>query len=133
MIYLRYEVIYLSNMFEGLFISKEERNKKYNDYSKRIFPYGAEQKKKVSSILSELFPNEDLQYLLMHYILVKERVIDEGRLDYESAFKKVSKKKIIKITPDLQNKMITLLKADLSVDESLEYPSAEEVKNVSHR
>jgi hypothetical protein len=120
-------------MFEGLFISKEERNQKYNDYSKRIFPYGDKQKDKVSSILSELFPHENLQYLLMHYILLKERVIEEGTLDYESAFKKVSKKKIIKISPDLQNKMIELLKADLSIDESLEYPSAEEVKNVFHR
>lgn len=116
-------------MFENLFISKEERNRKYNDYSRRIFPYGDKQKEKVSSILCELFPHDKLKYLLMHYILVKECVISEGTLNYESAFKKVSKKKLIKVNPNLQRQMIALLKVDLSVDEGLEYPSVNGIKN----
>lgn len=119
----------MSNMFGNLFISKEERQRKYEEYFKKVFPYGNGQREKISSILSELFPKEKLKYLLMHYILIKESVVGEDKLDYESSARKIAKKKIIKVTKETQELMIALLKADLSIDEKLEYPSIDELKN----
>lgn len=119
----------MPNMFGNLFISKEERQQKYEAYSKRIFPYGDKQREIISFYLSELFPKEKLKYLLMHYILIKESVIGDEQLDIQMAAKKIGKKKIIRVTPELQELMIALLKADLAIDESLKYPSIIELKN----
>lgn len=123
----------MSNMFGNLFISKEERQRKYEAYSKRIFPYGDKQREKISFFLSELFPEEKLKYLLLHYILIKESVVGEEQLDIQTAAKKIAKKKIIKVTKEMQELMIALLKVDLTIDESLKYPSIEELKNSIER
>ncbi|MDF2523958.1 MAG: hypothetical protein K0R31_1599, partial [Clostridiales bacterium] len=52
------------------FRSKEEKARSYEAYSKRIFPYGDDQKDRVSELLAELFPKEKQKNLMMHYILI---------------------------------------------------------------
>lgn len=117
----------MSSMFGNFFMSKEDKERKYEAYSKKIFPYGDEQRKKVSALLSETFPEEKLKYLMMHYILIKECMIGEEKLDFDTAARKIAKKKIIRITPELEKGIHAILEADLSIDEKLEYPLAEDL------
>lgn len=110
------------------FRSKEEKARIYEAYVKQIFPYGDSQREKVLGILADMFPKERLKPLMMHYILIKEEMTDENPLDFETAARKVEKKKLVRITPELHTGMQVLLNIDLGIDERLEYPSLEELK-----
>lgn len=116
----------MSNIFSGLFDmrSKEEKQKQYEAYSKLIFPYGEAQRDKVQALLADMFPKQRLKYLMMHYILIKENMIGEKGLSREEAFKIVNKKKMIKVTPELEEGIKKLLAVDLAIDENLQYPLA---------
>jgi hypothetical protein len=114
----------LGNLFD--FRSKEEKKRIYEEYSKRIFPYGDAQKERVGEILAEMFPKENPRYVLMHYILVKEGMTGENPLDFKAAVKKVKGSPIRK-TGHLEPGIHALLKVDLNIDENLNYPTTEEL------
>lgn len=120
----------MSNMFGTLFISKEERQKKFEEYSKRIFPYGNDQRVKVSELLSEMFPKEKERYLIMHYILVKEQIISKDLADFDTIYKKIAKKKIVRNSEELKSAIYTILKFDMKIDDNLNYPTLAELKNM---
>jgi hypothetical protein len=114
----------LGNLFD--FRSKEEKKRIFEEYSKRIFPYGDAQKERVGEILAEMFPKENPRYVLMHYILIKEGMTGEKPLDFEAAVKKVKGSPIRKTT-HLEPGIHALLKVDLNIDENLNYPTVEEL------
>jgi hypothetical protein len=116
---------FLSGLFD--FRSKEEKQRSYEAYSKQIFPYGDAQKERIAELLTALFPKEKPSFVLMYYILVKAAMLEEETVDYETAAKKV-KGSPIKSTPALRAGIYPLLKVDLNIDESLEYPSLEELQ-----
>lgn len=122
----------MSGIFGDLFSfkSKEEKERSYEAYSKRIFPYGDDQKDRIMELLSELFPKENPRYVLMHYILVKQGVTGEDAIGFDEAANKV-KHSPIKATPEIQAGIHALLNVDLSIDENLEYPSIEELRVAS--
>jgi hypothetical protein len=115
----------LGNLFS--FRSKEEKARIYEAYSKRIFPYGEEQKERIAEILAELFPKHNPNYVLMHYILIKEGMTGESPLDFNAAVKKVKGSPLRK-TAELEPGMHALLKVDLFIDENLNYPTLEELR-----
>jgi hypothetical protein len=115
----------LGNLFD--FRSKEEKARTYEAYAKMIFPYGDAQKERVGELLAELFPNQNSNYVLMHYILIKEGMIGEAPLDFKAAAKKVKGSPLRK-TAELEPGIHALLKVDLTIDENLEYPSIEELR-----
>lgn len=119
----------LGNLFD--FRSKEEKARSYEAYSKRIFPYGEEQKNAVSELLASLFPNENPKYLLMYYILIKQGMTEEEALDFDTAAKKAVKCKLLTFTPEIKAGMKALLKIDLTINEKLEYPSIEELRDAA--
>lgn len=112
----------LGNLFD--FRSKEEKQSIYEDYSKRIFPYGDAQKDRIAELLAALFPEQSARYVLMHYILIKDGMTKAEALDFDTAAKK-AKSSSIRKTPELQAGMCALLNVDLNIDENLEYPSLE--------
>lgn len=121
----------LGSIFD--FRSKEEKARSYEAYSKRIFPYGDEQKEKVSEILAALFPKEKEKYLIMHYILIKQGMTEEEPMDFDKAAAKAAKYRLLPITPELQASMRALLNVDFAINEELEYPSIEEFRrNIEH-
>ena len=120
----------MSGIFGKMFDmrSKEEKQRDFEAYSKRIFPYGDSHKEKVSEILSALYPKTNIKYLRMYYILLKDETTGENAVDFETAAKKLTKKSMVKATPELNADLHALLLADSIIDENLNYPSIEELR-----
>lgn len=108
--------------------SKEEKQRDFEAYSKKIFPYGDPHREKVSEILSALYPKTDIKYLRMYYILLKDETTGENAVDFETATKKLKKKSMVKVTPELNADIHALLLVDSNIDENLSYPSIEELR-----
>lgn len=121
----------MSNILRGLFDfrSKEEKARSYEAYSKRIFPYGDEQREKVTELLVALFPDLKRQYLSMYYILIKEGMTEKEQKDFEAAEKKAAKYRLLPKKPELKAAVKVLLDIDFAIDENLEYPTVEELRD----
>jgi len=120
----------MANIFGSIFMSKEERQRRFEEYSKKIFPYGDVQREKIFNLLGELFPDDKQNYLLMFYILIKEKILDREAADFDEVYKKISKKRIVKDNPRLKPVIKTILEVDLNIDEKLNYPTVEELRNI---
>ena len=59
----------------------------------------------------------------MHYILIKEAMLDSETKDCEEIAARIEKKRIIKLTPEIRECIRILIDKDLGMDESLEYPT----------
>ena len=123
----------MSNVFGSLFDfrSKDDKKRDYDAYSKRIFPYGDAQREKIAGILTEWFPKEKQKYLMLHYVLVKEGLTAENPVDYQTSAKKIEKRKLVRMTPEFRAGIHALLDVDLAIDETLTYPSLEELKDIA--
>jgi len=108
--------------------SKEEKQRDFEAYSKKIFPYGDVHREKISKILEELYPKTNIKYLRMYYILLKDEMTGENAVDFDTAVKKLVKKSIIKVSPELNANLHALLLADFAIDENLNYPTVDELK-----
>ena len=121
----------IQRMFDNR--SKEEKERDYDAFSQRVFPFGDEQKKKVGDLLEVLFPKEKRKYLLLHYILIKDPLTLNEKDDYELIEKKANKRKVVKITPEFKAAIKALVLADLAIDEKLIYPMPEELLEESKK
>lgn len=119
----------MSSIFSKMFDSrsKEEKQRDYENYSNRIFPYGEEQKDKVFAILAKLLPKQNQKYVRMHYILMKEQMVQVEPLSFAEADAMIAKKTLLKTNSAINNILKTLLEVDLKIDEKLEYPNIEEI------
>ena len=121
----------IQRMFDNR--SKEEKERDYDAFSQRVFPFGDEQKNKVGDLLEVLFPKEKRKYLLLHYILIKDPLTLNEKDDYELIEKKANKRKVVKITPEFKAAIKALVLADLAIDEKLIYPMPEELLEESKK
>lgn len=121
----------MKNFFELLFQSKEQREKNYKEYGAKIFPYGESQKQKIREILEDLITKKYGSHMMMHYVLIKQAMIESETKDYEAIATKVEKKNFVKLTPELKSCVRILIEKDLAMDESLEYPTAQELKSMA--
>lgn len=121
----------IQRMFDNR--SKEEKERDYDAFSQRVFPFGDEQKNKVADLLEVLFPKEKRKYLLLHYILIKDPLTLNEKDDYELIEKKANKRKVVKITPEFKAAIKALVLADLAIDEKLNYPTPEELLEESKK
>lgn len=64
------------------FRSKEERERDYKAFYKRVFPGGEVQKERVRSVLAERLPGEEITFLLMYYITLKDAIVLDDELDF---------------------------------------------------
>ena len=84
------------------FRSKEERERDYKAFYKRVFPGGEVQKERVRSVLAERLPGEEITFLLMYYITLKDAMVLDDELDfYEAAAQAQRKMSVIKVTPQM--------------------------------
>ena len=121
----------IQRMFDNR--SKDEKERDYDAFSQRVFPFGDEQKNKVGDLLETLFPKEKRKYLLLHYILIKDPLTLNEKDDYELIEKKANKRKVVKITPEFKATIKALVLADLAIDENLNYPTPEELLEESKK
>lgn len=118
----------MGSFFGISFQSKEEREKEYQEYLKKLFPCGEKQSQKIRDILSALVGKRDRAQIMLHYVLIKEAMIDSVTKDYEKIAAEIEKKKLIKLTPELKNCIRNLINIDLNMDETLNYPTPDELK-----
>lgn len=121
----------IQRMFDNR--SKEEKQRDYDSFSLRVFPYGDAQKDKIGELLETLFPKEKRKYLLLHYILIKDPLTLNDKDDYDAIEKKANKRKVVKITPEFKAVIKALVTADLAIDENLNYPTPEELLEESKK
>lgn len=108
--------------------TKEDKQRDFENYSNRIFPYGEEQKDKVFGILDELLPKQNKKYVRMHYILLKDEMIQEELVTFAKADEKIAKKTLLKTNPSINSLIKALLEVDLEINDKLEYPNIEVIK-----
>lgn len=118
----------MAGMFGMDFRSKAEKAKDYEVFSNRIFPYGEAQKEKVVELLNAACPKNNIKYLLMYYIMIKDEMTGNPPLKFQDAASKIGKKRaVVRVTPKLEQILECILIIDLRMNESLEYPSYEEI------
>lgn len=84
------------------FRSKEERERDYKAFYKRVFPGGEAQKERVTKLLEERLPGEQITYLLMYYITLKDTMALDDELDfYDAAVRAQRQLNVIKVTPPM--------------------------------
>lgn len=89
-----------AGMFD--FRSKIEKDRDYKAFFKRVFPGGEEQKARVTRQLKERVPGEDIKYVLMYYITLKDYMVLNDEPDLiQAADQALRKMCLIKMTPDL--------------------------------
>lgn len=114
----------MASIFGRLFDMRtgDEKKRDFDVYSKRIFPFGNEQKEKVFSILEELLPKQKQKYLRMHYIMIKQEMTEENPLSFKEATLSLAKKTLVKLNKEQQAYLEALMMIDLGIEESLNYP-----------
>lgn len=108
--------------------SKEEQAQEFADFSKRIFPYGEGQKDRISQILHELFPREDRQCLMVYYVSIKDEMTGRAAKSFEAAAEAQMRTSVVRITPELVSGVRVLIMADREVNEDLNYPAIQELR-----
>lgn len=89
-----------AGMFD--FRSREEKERDYNAFFKRVFPGGEEQKERVMQRLKERVPGEDIKYVLMYYATLKDYMVLNVETDLQRAADMAFKKmRLIRVTPEL--------------------------------
>lgn len=118
----------MATFFGFKYESKKEREENYQAYFKKIFPYGELQKRKVEELLNELINKRRRNQLMLHYILIKEAMIDSVSKDYDAIAAEIEKKRYVKLNQEQKNCIRKLIETDLTIDGELNYPSIEELK-----
>ena len=84
------------------FRSKAERERDYQAFYRRVFPEGERQKLQVERKLRERLPGEDLPYVMMYYVTVKNWLAQDENLDFEGAAHRASgSMSVVGITPGI--------------------------------
>ena len=123
----------MASLFGRMFDMRtgDEKKKDFEVYSKRIFPYGDEQKDKVFGLLEQLLPKHKQKYLRMHYIMIKQEMIAEEPLTFKEATKSLAKKTLVKLNKEQESYIEALMMIDLAMEDAINYPTIDEIKEQS--
>ena len=114
--------------FFGLYIkSKEEKEQEYQNYVKSIFPYGEKQKSAIESLLKQLVPDENQTFLLLYFIQLRERITADPSLSPFTADSALPRQAQRPKSLLNRAKILALLEADLQTDDTLSYPSIQDL------
>jgi hypothetical protein len=116
--------------------SKSQQKQEQEDYEKWAFPYGAAQREKLVSLLLKVFPKENEATTLIPFLTCKElygklaKTPDLADYAINKLLTDIKKyKRIIR-----KNEMplyVALVVADSRIDEKLEYPTPEQIKEMA--
>ena len=120
------------------FKSAKQRAREEKQFARWAFPYGEPQKEKVKDLLHRLMPKEDPQVALAVFLMGREAVCGSFKDDPEDLAERTQKNKLDALDHTLQTQLFgryrrfipyykVLILADLDVDETLNYPSVEEL------
>ena len=105
---------------------KKKKKKKEKNYREGN---GKEHKEKIGELLEELIPGEKREYLLMYYMQLKEKMMEDGTRSFEDAAGQIKRKYIIISVNDTVNRYYkAVIETDACVDETLQLPNADQIR-----
>lgn len=121
------------------FKSAKQRAREEKQFARWAFPYGEPQKEKVAELICQLLPKEDPKAAMAVFLMGREAVRGSFKDDPEDLAERTEKNKMAALDQTLQMQLFgrykkyipyykVLVLADLEVDETLNYPSAEELR-----
>ncbi|NMA25071.1 MAG: hypothetical protein GX936_05320 [Clostridiales bacterium] len=116
--------------------SKAQIQKEQEEYEKWAFPYGQPQREKLVKLMLEIFPKENEATVLIPFLTCKELFCNLAKTPdlVDAAINKlltdIKKYKRIIRKQDMPT-YVALVVADSKVDERLEYPTAQEIKDMA--
>ena len=121
------------------FKSAKQRAREEKQFARWAFPYGEAQREKVQELIRQLLPKEDPKAALAVFLLGREALRGSFQDDPEDLAERSEQSKMAALDRTLENQLFgryrkfipyykVLVLADLEVDETLNYPSAEELR-----
>ena len=121
------------------FKTAKQRAREEKQFARWAFPYGDAQKEKISQIIKELLPKEDPKAALSVFLMGREAYRGSFRDDPEDLAERTQENQMKALDQILTNQLFgrykkfipyykALILADLDVDETLNYPSVEELR-----
>ena len=121
------------------FKTAKQRARDERNYARWAFPYGDAQKEKLMQLIRELLPKEDPKAALSVFLMGRQAYRGSFRDDPEDLEERTEEDKMAALDQTLATQLFgrykrfipyykVLVLADLEVDESLNYPSAEELR-----
>ena len=127
----------LADMF--VFKTKKQRERDQKRFDKWAFPYGEKQKEKVFEIVKELLPKEDPKAALAVFLMGRQAYRGSFKDDAEELAERTEENKLAALDQLLKTQLFgrykkfipyykALVLADSQVDETLNYPSVEQLR-----
>ena len=127
----------LADMFT--FKTRKQRERDAKRFDRWAFPYGDAQRQKLIGILKELLPKEDPKAALAVYLMGREAYKGSFKDDAEDLAERTEERKLRALDYILKEQLFgrykkfipyykVLVLADAHVDETLNYPSVEELR-----
>lgn len=116
--------------------SKAQLQQEQADYEKWAFPYGQPQREKLVKLMLEIFPKESEPTVLIPFLTCKElycklaKTPDLADYAIQKLLTEVKKYKRIIRKNDMPT-YVALVVADQKIDEKIEYPSAQQIKDMA--
>ena len=115
--------------------SKEQAKREEEEYAKWAFPYGQEQRKKLVELMLEVFPKESEATTLIPFLTCKElymKMCKTPDLSDYAVDKLMEMKKYKRIIRKQDMPYyVALVVADARIDENVEYPTADEIRQMA--
>ena len=127
----------LADMFT--FKTRKQRERDAQKFNRWAFPYGEPQREKLIAIIKELLPKEEPKAALAVYLMGREAYRGSFKDDAEDLAERTEERKLRAMDYLLKEQLFgrykkfipyykALILADAQVDETLNYPSVEELR-----
>ena len=121
------------------FKTAKQRAREEKQFARWAFPYGDAQREKLTELMRELLPKEDIKAAMAVFLMGREAVRGSFKDDPEDLAERTEKNKMKALDHVLENQLFgrykkfipyykVLVLADQDVDETLNYPSVEELR-----
>ena len=121
------------------FKTAKQRERDERNFARWAFPYGDAQKEMILQLIRELMPKEDPRAALSVFLMGRQAYRGSFRDDPEDLAERTSQDQMNALDAVLANQLFgkykkfipyykVLVLADLEVDETLNYPTAEELR-----
>jgi hypothetical protein len=125
-----------------VFKSAKQRAREQKQYDRWAFPYGNEQKEKLTQMVKELLPKEDPKAALAVFLMGRQAYNGSFKDDPEDLAERTEEMKLSSLDHLLATQLFgrykkfipyykALVLADAKVDETLNYPSVEELRRMA--
>ena len=122
-----------------VFKTAKQRERDAKKFDRWAFPYGEPQREKLKEIIKQLLPKEDPKAALAVYLMGRQAYRGSFKDDAEDLAERTEAQKIKALDYQLSTQLFgrykkffpyykVLVLADAQVDESLNYPSVEELR-----